>query len=100
MTANPPPDAAQLFLAITTRIQPAHLYHAGSVLQLFTHFIKEPRSVGERKIVPCNVTPLQFLDLFERGIELVQYDCRDLLEPAMILAHLRPLPNTGTLQIV
>jgi hypothetical protein len=99
MTTKAVPDTAQLLLVVTAHVQPAQLDYARAVLQFFPHVIKKVRGIGQREIVVIDIAPFEVRDLFERDIDLLQYNCWKLFDPSLILGHLRAPPNKGTLQI-
>src|SRR3546814_19036245 len=94
------PDAAQLPLARAAYIQPAQLDHAGAVLQLFTQVVEEGHGTGQREVAAIDVAPVEILDLFERDIDLVQYNCGKFFDPSMVLTHPGTLPDAGASPIV
>src|SRR3546814_4277011 len=80
MAAEAVPDAAALLLVVTADLEPAHLDHAGTVLQFLTHVVKERRGTGQRKAVAFDVAPVDTLRAFDGGVDLLQHRGRSLLE--------------------
>ena len=54
------------------------------------HLVEERGSTRKRKIAASDIAPFQLLRHFECRVEIVQQDCRDLLEPSLIFSISAP----------
>src|SRR3954453_9403459 len=94
------PDAAQLFLVISTDIEATNFDHSRTVLQFFAYVVEERIGAWQRKVIAIDFGPIRISELVDSDIDLVQHGRRKYFDPSRVRLHCDTIPHTGTLQII